>query len=429
MQLIPLDYKENLIDHYHKFAKLPGFVLLHSADTNSGRYDILSAYPYDRIQITNQMELWSQLAQNLCQEESEWDLPFQGGAIGYISYDFGAYLHGIENAYQYPLVDLGLYDWAIIADHHLRKMYLFAANKHPNTKTLIQEMQLLWNASIDQCKTSSYSDNFSAAISKDKYVKSFHSIQEALYSGRCYQINYTQKYHASYSGDSWDLYKKISKTNPVPFAAFIRTDAMDILSFSPERFMYYEQGKVLTSPIKGTIKSSENAEEDRALQQKLIDCPKNKAENTMIVDLMRNDFGKIAKPGSVEVTNLCAVQSFNGLHHLVSDIQAECIDTITPMDAFLSCFPGGSITGTPKIEAMKLIQELEGQARGVYCGSMAYFSNHQRFDSSITIRTLIAKDGVLELAAGGGIVVDSDCEEEYQECSVKLAGILKGLSD
>jgi para-aminobenzoate synthetase component 1 len=224
-------------------------------------------------------------------------------------------------------------------------------------------------------------------------------------------VNLTQPFHANYEGDTWELYKKISKNNPVPFSAFLRKESADILSFSPERFLFYEEGKLLTSPIKGTIRRSSNAVEEAQLKHLLRSCEKNRSENVMIVDLLRNDLGKIAQAGSVNVTHLCELQSYKSVHHLVSTIEAQCLSHIAAFDAFLSCFPGGSITGAPKIESMHIIDEQEPYARGVYCGAVGYFSRHARFDTNIAIRTLIARNNLLHLAAGGGLVIDSDCED------------------
>ncbi|TAL61344.1 MAG: aminodeoxychorismate synthase component I [Legionella sp.] len=370
---------------------------------------------------------------NCCRKSSTaLDLPFQGGAIGYIAYDLGAQLLGIKsqpqlNLHDMPLLDMGLYDWALIVDHHLKVITLFAANQQSSTQAIVAEILALWEKPKPSNKDFLVQDEFKALISQEGYAESFAQIQQALHQGRCYQVNFTQGFQTPYKGDAWEMYKKVSRTNPVPFAAFLRNKQADILSFSPERFMLYEQGNLLTSPIKGTIGRSDDPQVDEQLKAKLAQCPKNRAENVMIVDLSRNDLGKIAKTGTVQVQELCAVQSYKAVHHLVSDITAECVDELEPLDAFLSCFPAGSITGAPKIEAMHIINEEEVYDRGVYCGSIGYFSNHGRFDTNIAIRTLTAKSGILHLAAGGGIVMDSQAQDEYQECFTKIAAIINGL--
>lgn len=436
MHLDTLEYIDNVIEKYRNLAHLPGFVLLHSSDKNNGRYDILSAYPYDYFTIdeheTHVAEKWQSFTRSLCFKSFDLALPFQGGAIGYVSYDFGARLVNLrspvrEELIGMPLVHLGLYDWAIIVDHVERTVSLFNAEKCHDTKKILSEIKSLWSQASTLDNESSLMNPFTPLMSKQDYQLAYEKVQAALKAGRSYQVNLTQSFQARYQGDSWGLYEKICQQNPVPYAAFLRMQDIEILSFSPERFLKYHKDKMLTSPIKGSIKRSSDVTMDALLKAQLSACPKNRAENTMIVDLLRNDLGKIAKPGTVHVKNLCAVHSFNSVHHLISDIEAQCLDGLNPLEAFMSCFPGGSITGAPKLESMRIIHELEPYARGVYCGSIAYFSNHRRFDSSIAIRTMVARKGLLHLAAGGGIVIDSNCDEEYAECFTKTAAVTLAL--
>lgn len=435
--LISLDYSSSsLQESYQKLSHLPGFVLLESRDHLRGRYDIVSACPYDSIEIDENLDqipqLIKKLNHTLSSQTSVSDLPFQGGAIGYISYDFGARQLGIDSKVQstlqnMPLLSLGLYDWAIITDHHQQSVTLFAANLQQSTRGIINEVLDLWQSSGGYSPHAALKSDFTSLMRQDEYINAFSAIYQALKEGRSYQVNLTQPFNAAYEGDSWAFYKKINKKNPVPFAAFLRTADADILSFSPERFLYYDNGHLITSPIKGTIRRSNDPIEDEQLKLELASCEKNRAENVMIVDLLRNDLGKIAQAGSVHVSSLCEVQSYSLVHHLVSTIEAQCLSSVKPFDAFLSCFPGGSITGAPKIEAMRIIDEQERYARGVYCGAIGYFSRHGRFDTNIAIRTITAKDNFLHLAAGGGIVIDSNYEDEYRECFIKIAAIMNGL--
>lgn len=434
--LVSLDYCSSMQDYYQKLAHLPGFALLESTDRPRARYDIVSAYPYDSVKVDhraqNSTQVLAQLTQSLAVHPSVADLPFQGGAIGYISYDLGEQLMGIDSVAQptlstMPLLDLGLYDWAIIVDHHLKKTTLFAANTQPSTPKTVEEILSLWWGTSRADESATLKSDFSPLITQTDYQQALAVIRHALTCGRSYQVNFTQPFYAQYEGDSWAFYKKISRNNPVPFSAFLRTGDADILSFSPERFLLYDQGTLLTSPIKGTIRRSSDPIEDERLKQELAASEKNKAENVMIVDLLRNDLGKIAKPGSVHVTALCDVESYNSVHHLVSTIRAECLPNVSPFEAFLSCFPGGSITGAPKREAMRIIHEQESYSRGVYCGAIGYFSRHGSFDTNIAIRTLTAKNNILHLAAGGGIVIDSNFEDEYCECFIKIAAVINGL--
>ncbi|HHT9952466.1 TPA: aminodeoxychorismate synthase component I [Legionella pneumophila] len=434
--LITLDYHDFSSESYEKFSRLPGFVLLQSTDKSMGRYDILSAYPYERMVIKNNIHdknlVLTELKNKLKIEQSELDLPFQGGAIGYVSYDFGALLHNHEQHPQkdlahMPVLNFGFYDWAIIVDHHLKKATLFARNSHSSTKSVVDEIKNILNNQPAKSVQFSVQAEFLPLISKENYRSSFNAVQQALRAGRSYQVNFTQPFQTKFTGDPWYMYQRVNRNNFVPYAAFIRTEEADILSFSPERFLLYDNGEILTSPIKGTIHRSKDPVVDKKLKEQLLNCPKNRAENVMIVDLLRNDLGKLAKTGSVKVMNLCQIQSFNSVHHLVSDIRALCKEDIHPIEVFFSCFPGGSITGAPKLETMKIISEQETYKRGVYCGCIAYFSQHGRFDANIAIRTVTAKDNVLYLAAGGGIVIDSDWEDEYRECFTKITAIINGI--
>ncbi|QBR84087.1 aminodeoxychorismate synthase component I [Legionella israelensis] len=432
--LIPLHYAGNMRPFYSRLKHLPGFVLLESSDALRGRYDIVSACPYQRIEFEEHQdtnEFLSRLHELLPQQLLPVDVPFQGGAIGYVSYDFGLRLEDIPSmlkpVFATPLLDFGLYDWAIITDHHLKQVFLFAAHRQAETAHIIDEVLTLWEKNQSPSCEFYLERDFQPLVSKESYKKAFDSIHENIRKGRSYQVNYTQPFTTSFRGDSWVMYDQVCSRNPVPFSAYLKMDKFNILSFSPERYLLMNKGDLLTSPIKGTVKRSDSKNEDEFLKEQLQQCPKNRAENVMIVDLLRNDLGKIAEPGSVHVSSLCEVQSFNGVHHLVSDIRAQCLPSIHAIQAFMSCFPSGSITGAPKHEAMRIINEEEQYARGIYCGSVVYFSAHGRFDSSVAIRTVTEKDKMLSLSTGGGIVIDSDWLSEYFEGFTKISAIIHGL--
>lgn len=437
VKLFNLEYKSNCSKNYQKLVHLPGFALLESSDKINARYDILSAYPYKLLSVdasqSTSLSIFDELQQQIPKIQTTLDLPFQGGAIGYFSYDLAEESRAITSIRQptlkgLPLAVIGLYDWALIVDHQLKKITLYAGNTQSETSDIVEEVLLRWQSSERETKPFDLSEPFAPLLSKQDYQAAFNAIYQDLCQGRAYQVNFTQPFVAPYEGDTWTMYRQVLAGNPVPFSSFLRTSEGDILSFSPERFVKMENNHLLTSPIKGTEKRSLDPVEDKRLQEKLANCSKNKAENVMIVDLLRNDLGKIAYPGSVEVQKLCQVESYQCVHHLVSHISAHCLETVSPLQAFGSCFPGGSITGAPKLEAMQIIAEQEAFARGVYCGSIGYFSRHGRFDTNIAIRTIVARHGTLHMAAGGGIVIDSKWEEEYVECFTKLAAIVHGFT-
>ena len=252
-------------------------------------------------------------------------------------------------------------------------MTLFAANQSSETKTVIEAVLAKWERKSYCVVAPAALSEFLPLISQDEYYDSFRAIWDALYQGRCYQVNYTQPFKAEYQGDSWSIFEKIRSTNPVPYSAYLRGQTCDLISFSPERFLLHDNRNLLTTPIKGTIRRSMDEAMDALLRRELMNSAKNRAENTMIVDLLRNDLSKIAESGSVHVTALCELETYQSVHHLVSTIEAVGRQGMNSLAAFISCFPGGSITGAPKLEAMRVIYEQEPFARGAYCGSVVYF--------------------------------------------------------
>ncbi|SMY32587.1 Aminodeoxychorismate synthase component 1 [Photobacterium malacitanum] len=363
------------------------------------------------------------------------NLPFIGGTLGYFSYDLGRRVEKIAATatHDIPLPEMavGIYDWALIVDHTLQKISLVEPKNSQRLSWLNQQQSQITAPTTVQTSnhntafklTSSWSSN----MTKEDYCNKFNTIQSYLLSGDCYQINLAQRFSASYQGDEWQAYCRLEHTNSAPFSSFIRTDSSAILSVSPERFLQLNQGKIETKPIKGTRPRSTNATEDAANAKALQQAPKDRAENVMIVDLLRNDIGRVAIPGSVRVPALFAIESFPAVHHLVSTVTGQLASDFSATDLLRACFPGGSITGAPKIRAMEIIEELEPHRRSIYCGSIGYISRCGSMDTNITIRTLVAYQHRLYAWAGGGIVADSDAESEYQETLDKLSKILPTL--
>ncbi|MDP3559733.1 MAG: aminodeoxychorismate synthase component I [Legionellaceae bacterium] len=430
-----LPYSASFHDYYHEIRQWPGAILLESA--HLGRYDILTAKPYDVFQCLLQdlphckpFEILESLVPH---EDLSLDIPFQGGVIGYLAYDVGAYtqtqyipptLPGLDKL---PCVYFGLYDWAILRDHQKKETILFAAHRDASTQSIIKDVLQQWQ-SQSQPEATIHSA-FTPMMSTEQYQAGFSTIQTALQQGRCYQVNFTQAFQSSFSGDVFALYQTIQQHNPMPYAALLQLPEAHILCFSPERFLTIDKNQVIASPIKGTAKRVADPIIDQTIQEALQQCEKNRAENVMIVDLLRNDLSKIATVGSVQVPRLLAIESYTGLHHLVSDVHATLKNGISPAEALQHCFPGGSITGAPKLEAMRVINEVEHSARGIYCGNIFYYSAHGRLDSNIAIRTLIAQNSQLYAYAGGGIVIDSTWESEYAECFTKIHAIQSALQD
>jgi len=271
--------------------------------------------------------------------------------------------------------------------------------------------------------------DWSSNFSEQQYADAFNRIQSYILEGDCYQVNLAQRFTAKCSGSSWAAYCQLSEANKAPFSAFINTGEATILSLSPERFIKLENGKVETRPIKGTRPRGYTHEQDQLLKNELIHSSKDQAENLMIVDLMRNDLGKICEPGSIDVTELFSLESFDSVHHLVSTIVGDLDENENAFTLLTNCFPGGSITGAPKIRAMNIIDELEPHRRSYYCGSIGYVDRSGNIDCSISIRTLVRKENNLYCWAGGGLVSESVLQQEYQETFDKVSCILPVLSN
>jgi para-aminobenzoate synthetase component 1 len=254
-------------------------------------------------------------------------------------------------------------------------------------------------------------------------------IQRYLHAGDCYQVNLAQRFAAPAQGDPWHAYRRLRRANPAPFGAYLAFDDCCILCGSPERFLQIRNDRVETKPIKGTRPRGRDPDEDRTLAEALRLSPKDRAENLMIVDLLRNDLGKVCAIGSVHVPRLFEIERYAHVHHLVSTVRGRLAAGRSALDLLRACFPGGSVTGAPKLRAMQIIEELEPHRRGVYCGSIGYIGVDGAMDTNIVIRTLVHSAGVARLWAGGGIVVDSDPEAEYRETLDKAAPLLALLEE
>ncbi|QLK46680.1 aminodeoxychorismate synthase component I [Vibrio owensii] len=442
-----LDYANDLaISLFSRIEQQPWAMLLRSASEThiDSRFDVLVANPIatletiagdtqiktDTQEYVSQDdpfslldELQQQLLPNL-ELSAEWDLPFVGGALGYFSYDLGRRVESMPELatkdLQTPDMAVGLYEWALLIDHKLEKACLVGQN-------IEQALQWLNSQSPADVEDFKLIGDWQSNMTQASYASRFDRVQEYLLSGDCYQINLAQRFNASYQGSEWQAYTKLEAANQAPFSAFIRMPNSAIVSVSPERFLELKDNIIETKPIKGTRPRSQNAELDQANAHDLQTAEKDQAENLMIVDLLRNDIGRVASPGSVHVPKLFDIESFPAVHHLVSTIRADLDTQYSAADLLRACFPGGSITGAPKVRAMQIIEELEPHRRSAYCGSIGYISRHGRMDTSITIRTLVAEDSKLYAWAGGGVVADSDCAAEYQETLDKLSKILPAL--
>jgi para-aminobenzoate synthetase component 1 len=266
--------------------------------------------------------------------------------------------------------------------------------------------------------------NLSAAA----YANAFERVQAYIRAGDCYQVNLAQRFAAPAVGNPWAAYCHLRELNPAPFSAYLKTPFGEILSSSPERFLALRHGQVETRPIKGTRARGATPGEDAALRQALTQSEKDRAENLMIVDLLRNDLGRVCRPGSIRVPALFDIETYASVHHLVSTVRGKLRDDEDAASLLRACFPGGSITGAPKIRAMEIIEELEPHRRGVYCGAIGYLGFDGGMDTNIAIRTIVHSASQVRFWAGGGLVVDSDPEQEYRETYDKASRLMQLLA-
>jgi len=362
----------------------------------------------------------------------ETQIPFIGGALGYFAYDLGRQIKNIpsvaKESSSMPDMQLGIYDSALIFDHKLKQAYIVGYGYRGVLKKRFEEWRALLKKNRKQeSQPLHVVEQLQSNMGFEFYRQQFAKVKKHIHDGDVYQINLAQRWRAKAIGDPWEAYRQLSAHSPAPYGAFLNFEFGEVLSNSPERFVQLYQGLAMTAPIKGTrARSHVNADADRSNAEALTASAKDKAENLMIVDLIRNDFGRVCKIGSVQVAKLFELQSFANVHHLVSTITGRLAKGMQALDLIRACFPGGSITGAPKVRAMEIIEELEPDRRGVYCGSIGYISLNGNMDSNIAIRTLVHEAGELHYSAGGGLVHDSKVEAEYQESFLK-AGLMNKL--
>ncbi len=366
----------------------------------------------------------------------ETEIPFVGGAVGYFSYDLCHYIEKLprtaKDDVNIPDCFLGFYDGIIVIDHKLNKIYIISLGIKDTPKSIIDRIEYRikeGEAKIFNTKKSFSHKNIKliANMTKDEYIRSINKVRDYIESGDIYQANFTQRFECNYEESPHELYAKLRTINPAPFASFIDFGGGYIVSSSPERFVKVTDGVIETRPIKGTRPRGETEKEDKMNREELLNSEKDKAELLMIVDLERNDLGRICKTGSVKVSELFHLEKYSTVYHLVATVIGEIKEECDAIDVIKATFPGGSITGAPKIRAMEIIDELEPTQRNVYTGSIGYIGFNGDMDLNIVIRTIVCKEDKAYFQVGGGIVWDSDPELEYKESLHKAKALIKAL--
>ncbi len=409
-----------------------------------GRYDILSADPRQvlvtrgsttEIRTGSAVQVSRADPFDLVQEAlgpvraGAPGLPFSGGAIGWFAYDLARRLGPLPSlavdAEGTPDLAVGIYDWALVVDHEANRSRLIGTNfaELEGRRRLFADAPAGGGAQPPRVPFRVL-EPVRQNLSRAAYLDAFARIQRYLCEGDCYQVNLAQRFAAATRGDPWLAYRELRVMNPAPFGAYLGTPDCQVLCSSPERFLRVRNGLVETKPIKGTRPRGADPGEDLRLAEELRASPKDRAENLMIVDLLRNDLGRVCTVGSIAVPTLFTVEAFASVHHLVSTVCGRLAAGRTALDLLRACFPGGSITGAPKRRAMEIIEELEPNRRGIYCGAIGYLGFDGAMDTNIVIRTLVHSGGLTRLWAGGGIVADSDAESEYRETFHKVAPLL-----
>jgi para-aminobenzoate synthetase component I len=443
---VSLPYRTDAAGYYAAIAGLPWAVWLDSGSL--ARYDILAAEPVATLvtrdgltEITDANGtrrtagdpfdlLRAQLGEPCAPMP---DIPFAGGALGYWGYDLMRRADALPgraiDAGQLPQAMIGIYDWAIVLDHHRQAARLVSCLRDPATEVRLPEIaRRVEEGRMAPCEAFKVEGEIAANCTPAQYQSAFDRVKAYLLEGDCYQVNLALRYDARASGHALAAYLKLRQLSPAPYSAFLDLPGVQILSASPERFIRVGGSAVETRPIKGTRARIRDAVRDGEAARELQNSAKDRAENLMIVDLLRNDLGKSCIPGSVKVPRLFEVESFADVHHLVSTITGTLCAGQDAGSLLRDCLPGGSVTGAPKARAMEIIEELEPGRRGVYCGAIGYIGHDGNMDSNIAIRTLVYSGSRIRFWAGGGIVADSEMASEFQEIQDKAKSLRELLT-
>jgi len=452
-----------------RLQNLEGLLFL-DGNTGSSEFSFLTADPFKIIeqpdlpkpsQGTNTLSV-------LKDEFRRWTVqpvpgipPFQGGMAGVFGYGFSKHLEKLPEPkgglIPSPEISVGFFDWVLAFDFKKKQAWMISTG-FPETVEHLRAMRAqeradqiinLLNASLPSVKETTSKNKFNGTplqylkpdtlsrlysnehffcdSSAIEYITAVQKCIDYIHAGDSFQINLSQRvWHPQICNDIL-LYQLLAQNSPAPFSCFMKTATGNIISASPERFLTLRDNKVVTSPIKGTRPRGKTEKEDQEFANSLLNSPKDRAENIMIVDLLRNDLGRVCSYGSIVVEELCKLESYSNVHHLVSKVTGSLKSEYDALDLLLACFPGGSVIGAPKIRSMEIIAELEQSPRGIYCGCMGYLGFEGSMDTNILIRTIFSSQGWLQFGAGGGIVADSMPQDEYQETLNKASGIIKAI--
>lgn len=428
-----------------------GAAFLDSSLVNElGQYSMIAIHPYLELkEIDGQfykngvlqqgsMELYLKTYLQKEKEVNQTFLPLVSGGIGYFSYDYGRKFEKIKTRHSkklgLPDALITFYDNFIIEDIENKTLYLIANGKLAAQKESVKRLEEL----VKQCNVSEESftnktiakrecGDVEKNFQKQEYIQAIQDVIEYIKQGHIYVMNMTQQLEIESKKPPYEVFKELQKKNPAPFSAYMSGEYGAIISASPERFIKIRDGKIETRPIKGTRKRGNTPQEDLLLKEELRDSEKDKSELLMIVDLERNDLNRICLPGTVKVSELFKVETYATVFHLVSNVEGTLRQDVDFVDVLRAMFPGGSITGAPKVRAMEIIDELEHDQRGIYTGIIGYISLSGDCEFNIAIRTAVYDEEKYHIGVGGGITYESDTEFEYEETLQKGKALIEAI--
>lgn len=436
----------NPLEVYNMFKDEVDTILLDSSkeDKNLSKFSFIGINPFmtfeargnnsfiDNVEVSGKpFDVLEKLIEEYkIPQEIYSNIPFISGAIGYISYDVCRILEDIPDTslddFNISDIKFIFYNNIIIFDLHNNKQYITSLKGSEEEIDLIMD-KIKNSIKIEENKVEGIKKEFVSNFNKIDYKSAITKLKNYIISGDVYIANMTQRFYTESTEDSFEIYKKLRSINKAPFSAYMNFNDFQIISSSPERFLEVNNRKVVTRPIKGTRPRGQTKEEDIKNSLELLNSEKDKAELLMVVDLERNDLSKVCKLHSVKVTELFKLETYATVFHLVSTVEGELKDEVSAIKCIKECFPGGSITGTPKIRAMEIIEELEALKRNIYTGSIGYFDFRGNADFNIAIRTIIKKDNKAYFGVGGGITYDSNEEDEYNETLDKAKALMRVL--
>lgn len=430
------------------FAEEEMAVFLDSSLQNAlGRYSVIGLFPYltlvkgetftvNGVECEQSFEEYVKEYLNSHREENPTTLPIVSGAVGYFSYDYGREKEGVRSRHrkkvEIPDCILCFYDLFIVEDHSAHTLYLIGNGNLKDSRRMTEELLLRIRGITEadwkeENRRESRRITVEANFEKKEYLTAVEDTIRHIVEGDIYIMNMTQQLSVSGESGPYQVFRRLRRENPSPFGGYFQYGDFQIICASPERFLQMQNGHVMTRPIKGTRKRGTTPEEDEALKKELADSEKDKSELLMIVDLERNDLNRVCVPGSVKVTELFQVETYATVFHLVANVEGDLEEGKNVIDLIEAAFPGGSITGAPKLRAMEIIDGLEHDRRNLYTGSIGYLTLSGDCDLNIVIRTALHKDGVYQIGVGGGITCESELEFEYEETLQKAKALLEAI--